>query len=474
MSGLNLDNVQGDILEGLAKKNQTFFFFSIKANQASRFRDDLARLIPSITTTTQARAFHDAIKKAKNENSRELIKNHGVNIAFSHKGLLALGIEDDLGDAVFKNGMFADIKNLGDDLAEWVENFKKDIHGVILVTANSEDDLGEALHNVKRKFSVGHKLATIEEVTRLSGDTRLAGREHFGFKDGVSQPVVEGVGAATVKGETPVKVETPIRQGVILLGREGDIKRPDWAQDGSFLAFRYLEQLVPEFDAFLEASASKMGLPQTTGAELLGARLVGRWKSGVPIVLAPKEDNPTATISNDFNFNSQDQVNCPFAAHIRKSNPRSDVDDGVKEIHRIIRRGIPFGPEVSPNEISDKKTAKDSERGLLFACYQSNLRNGFQFIQAAWANNPEFPFMKPITPGIDPIIGVAQHGMIRQMVGANPKKPDETLILDQKWVIPRGGEYFFSPSLSALKSKFGTAGSAAEQSGHQVHSSTLS
>ncbi|RYC54895.1 hypothetical protein CHU98_g11314 [Xylaria longipes] len=472
MSGLNLDNVQGDILEGLAKKNQTFFFFSIKANQASRFRDDLARLIPSITTTTQARAFHDAIKKAKNENSCELIKNHGINIAFSYKGLLALGIEDDLGDAVFKNGMFADIKNLRDDLKEWAENFKKDIHGVILVTANSEDDLGEALHNIKRKFSVGHTLATIEEVTHLSGDTRLAGREHFGFKDGVSQPVVEGVGAATVKGETP------IRQGVVLLGREGDIKRPDWAQDGSFLAFRYLEQLVPEFDTFLEARASEMKLLQTpggpTGAELLGARLVGRWKSGVPIILAPSKDDPTATISNDFKFDSQDQVKCPFAAHIRKSNPRSDVDDKSAEKHRIIRRGIPFGPEVSAKEISDKKTAKDLERGLLFACYQSNLGNGFQFIQKAWANNPDFPFKNPIIPGIDPIIGVAQPGMKRQMVGANPQKPNETFELDQKWVIPRGGEYFFSPSLSALKSKFGTAGSAAGQSGHQVHPSTLS
>jgi hypothetical protein len=88
---------------------------------------------------------------------------------------------------------------------------------------------------------------------------------------------------------------------VILLGREGDdgvappggsgsgIKRPSWALDGSFLAFRYLKQLVPEFDAFLEANALKVPFPPApgdpTGAELLGARLVGRWKSGMCLIL---------------------------------------------------------------------------------------------------------------------------------------------------------------------------------------------
>lgn len=104
----------------------------------------------------------------------------------------------------------------------------------------------------------------------------------FGFNDGLSQPAVQDVNA----GVTSEPGEKPVPQGVILLGRDQDpslAKRPSWALDGSILAFRYLKQLVPEFDAFLEANAfrplsTSSGDP--TGAELLGARLVGRWKSG--------------------------------------------------------------------------------------------------------------------------------------------------------------------------------------------------
>ncbi len=48
-----------------------------------------------------------------------------------------------------------------------------------------------------------------------------------------------------------------------------------------------------------------------------------------------------------------------------------------------MRRGIQFGPEVTPAEASAKKSSTDPslERGLLFVSYQSNLANGFQFVQ---------------------------------------------------------------------------------------------
>ena len=80
-------------------------------------------------------------------------------------------------------------------------------------------------------------------------------------------------------------------QGIILLGREGDaptlgtppkpVTRPPWALDGSFLSFRYLFQLVPEFNSFLKQNPIPEVLPRELGSELLGARLVGRWKSGM-------------------------------------------------------------------------------------------------------------------------------------------------------------------------------------------------
>ncbi|KAI8630617.1 Dyp-type peroxidase [Xylariaceae sp. FL1651] len=481
LSPLDLDNVQGDILEGLGKKNECFFFFRIKGHEVSSFREDLISFLPLVTTVTEAKKFHQSIHEAKREaaqqgKERPILENSGVNIAFTQKGLAVLGITDDIKDDVFKKGMVADVDNLGDDLSDWDADFKKDIHGVFLITANSTLVLERTLDRIKGIFRVGHKDAAIEEVTHLTGHTRPGaqdGHEHFGFNDGLSQPAVKDVDA----GVTSVPNEKPIAQGVILLGREGDngtvapggkppgITRPPWALDGSFLVFRYLKQLVPEFDAFLEANALKVPFPPAlgdpTGAELLGARLVGRWKSGAPVDLTPLRDDPSLATSQNFRFDPTSQERCPFAAHVRKTNPRADLDKfGGTEIRRILRRGIAFGPEVTDEEKRAKKSSdqRQLERGLLFACYQSNLANGFQFMQHSWANNASFPpktgVNPPIAqPGIDPIIGV---GTPRQMVGTSPDvaSANRELSFGAKWVIPRGGEYFFSPSISALKTTF--------------------
>lgn len=179
--------------------------------------------------------------------------------------------------------------------------------------------------------------------------------------------------------------------------------------DGSLLVFRYLFQLVPEFDNFLKQHPLP-GLPPDKGSELLGARLVGRWKSGMkhwallcgtwliismslwhvgaPIDITPLKDDPALAAdplrNNDFRYKFADdstQTRCPFAAHTRKTNPRADLEDTGRptEPQRIIRRGIQFGPEVSKAEAASGKT--NQGRGLLFACYQSIIGNGFKFIQ---------------------------------------------------------------------------------------------
>ncbi|KAI0398478.1 Dyp-type peroxidase [Xylariaceae sp. FL0594] len=475
---LDLGNVQGDILEGLGKKHETFLFFRIKAQRVSSFRADLHSFIPLVTDTNEAKKFHETIKAAKEEAAKQgkpcpLLENSGVNISFSQKGLTALGIVDDIGDDVFKKGMVADVANLGDDFTAWDGRFKTGtIHGVIVVTANSPRVLHQTIEKIERIFKVGRADATVEEVVRLAGHTRPgaeSGHEHFGFNDGLSQPALQGVDA----GVTSEPGQSPIRQGIVLLGRDGDdgvlppggqpqgVTRPPWALDGSFLAFRYLKQLVPEFDAFLEAHALKVPFPPApgdpTGAELLGARLVGRWKSGAPIDLTPLRDDPSLATREDFRFDPSSQERCPYAAHVRKTNPRADLDAfGGTEARRILRRGIAFGPEVTDEEKGQRRTLR--ERGLLFACYQSNLANGFRFIQQSWANTATFPPKQDTPqPGIDPIIGV---GSPRQMVGSSPDAPGQELNFGAEWVVPRGGEYFFSPSLSALKNTFAAAAAA--------------
>lgn len=222
-----------------------------------------------------------------------------------------MGIKDDIGDSAFKAGMLAGAQALGDGItsssgqfdSKWNAPFKQDIHGVILITGHDDATTAAKLQQVQKIFSIGTPTAMIREVGTSVGRVRdkdpkgqdVKGHEQsvshgfrrvgtplisfcsFGFLDGISEPAVQGVDLKTNRGQ-----ET-IRQGIVLLGREGDsVSRPSWALDGSFLSFRYLCQLVPEFDAFLTANAIKSpNMSQEQGSELLGARLVGRWKSGM-------------------------------------------------------------------------------------------------------------------------------------------------------------------------------------------------
>ena len=93
--------------------------------------------------------------------------------------------------------------------------------------------------------------------------------------DGISQPGIQGFTT------NPVPGQTVISPGNILLGENGDsVSRPQWAKDGSFLAFRQLKQLVPEFNKFLaDNPIQEKGLTNEQGSALLGARMMGRWKS---------------------------------------------------------------------------------------------------------------------------------------------------------------------------------------------------
>ena len=190
----------------------------------------------------------------------------------------------------------------------------------------------------------------------------------------------------------------------------------------------------------------------------------------------------------DYDFDPQDvttQDRCPFAAHTRKAYPRNDLEGPPFNLNidnrRILRRGIQFGPEVTPAEHASGRTSHG--RGLLFAAYQSNIGNGFQFIQhseppithhtlglsideggtadnvSGWADTDTFPPGKGVKAGLDPIIGQAipipgeTPEETRSMIGTNPESQSTSLRLPT-WVVPKGGEYFFSPSLPALRSTF--------------------
>jgi deferrochelatase/peroxidase EfeB len=147
----------------------------------------------------------------------------------------------------------------------WEPLFKKTIHGVFNVTGDSRITITARILEIETILAT-----TISILGQVSGNVRPgneAGHEHFGFQDGVSQPAIIGF-------RSPNSGEIPTKPGVILLGEDGDAnstKRPPWAKDSSFLAFRKLKQLVPEFNDFLTRNPILSGgLSPAQGSELLG------------------------------------------------------------------------------------------------------------------------------------------------------------------------------------------------------------
>ncbi|KAK7023050.1 Dye-decolorizing peroxidase [Favolaschia claudopus] len=452
---LDTDNIQADILAGMHKNKELFFFFHI--NDPATFKTKLAsNILPLITSTTEILS-----------NTTQPIT--AVNIAFSHTGLVALGVNDDLGDPDFVAGQFNETGTIGDNPSLWDPAFAgTNIHGVFLLASDTVDNINTQLASLQSILGT-----SITENHRLQGASRPGdqeGHEHFGFMDGIAQPAVNRFTSPVLPGQTPVD------GGTFLLGGDWDPvdgvpARTSWAKDGSFLVFRQLQQLVPEFNKFLTDNPLDVDtLTPEQGSELLGARMVGRWKSGAPIFLSPTHDDPDLANdkfrNNNFTYlvesnpepgteNHFNQTNCPFGAHIRKVHPRGDLDPSVENSHFIIRSSIPYGPEVTSAEASSSTTSVD--RGLAFVSYQSNINNGFVFLQSIWINSIGFPFGKvDPTIGVDPIIGTVGGGP-KNISGLDPavfylnqSDPVHDVVIPRDFVVSRGGEYMFAPSISGI------------------------
>jgi len=115
-----------------------------------------------------------------------------------------------------------------------------------------------------------------------------------------------------------------------------------------------------------------------------------------------------------------------------------------------MRRGVAFGPELTKAENESGKSMHG--RGLLFTCYQSSITNGFQFLQQTWANNPNFPPFTGKTPGLDPLIGQG----VRNTDALDPLNEAGVTSLPP-FILPKGGEYFFTPGLNGLKTTIAKA-----------------
>lgn len=481
---LNMEGIQGDVLLGHSKKAEAIIFFKI--TDPALFKS----FIVGLPITSAAAVFRpdpdDSTKMAYL--TGQAPPNPRFSVAFSMSGLTAIGADPGSGSLLdplvqkLSGRAVAELKDA--DPSSWIVGKEEDdIDGVLIVTGAQKGDVESALSG-KLGDPAG---AGYLDVHKLIGNVRegdAEGHEHFGFLDGVSQPGIRGCvdQAQTVpltENQNPndpdqgLPGQDLLWPGEFVLGystqvagtkftTKGDpVDLPaDWMKDGSFLVVRRLTQKVPEMHAGIKAAT-----PPGQRPEQLEAQIVGRWPNGAPVVLRPDADDATLGTeparNNDFEFGGDRHgLTCPWAAHIRKAYPRDDVrgnvapadeeeidaEEGNTQTHRMLRRGIQFGPEVSEEENASGQTAQD--RGLLFKCYVADIADQFEFVQKLWCNNPAFA--QPGS-GHDSIIGQAAGGGPRTFagVGYQGHKPSFTF---QPWVEMTGGGYFFAPSIDFINS----------------------
>jgi len=432
---VDLDEIQATVLR---PRPAPYFgtHVILRVNDAQAGRAFLRRLAPHIDS---AAAWWSAVTP-------------WLAVGISYAGLEALGLSQESLQSfpvAFREGMAARARHLGDegvnDPKNWDQPYgKSDVHiGVSAFSDSAEDRrriLGIAREQIE-DFS-GVSVLAMQDFGAQPDDLNS-----LGYKDGIDQPAVEGSGVDPLPGQG-----RPIKAGEFILGYPGEsgvslpMPQPDiLGRNGTYVGLRKYQSRVGAFNRFLRANGST-----EEERELLAAKLVGRWRSGAPLTLAPEVDNPAVSAdpqrNNDFDYaNDPRGRQVPFGCHIRRMNPRDTKLTRLTDvnIHRIIRRGTTYGPPYDPNALSEADD--EVPRGAIFLFISARAMATIEFLQQEWINDGNF-----IDAGNerDPIVGLQEEGATFTI----PKEPVRRRLHSiQTFNVLRGGEYFFMPSLSALK-----------------------
>lgn len=371
-----------------------------------------------------------------------------VSVSLTYQGLRALGVPQDSLDSFaweFQQGMAARAKALGDVGEASPENWERplgtnDVHVVVTALSPDQQGLEAAIGRARAAFS---DLPGVQPIWRQDCHALATEKEPFGFRDGIGHPAVEGSGIPGSNSK-----EEPFKAGEFVLGYLDEtgamppMPRPEvLGRNGSYVVFRKLHQRVAAFRQYLKENA---GSPDEQ--ELLAAKMMGRWRSGAPLALSPTRDDPElgadGTRNNDFMYSDDTTgYKTPPGSHVRRANPRDAQVAGVVRLHRMIRRGTAYGPELPEGALEDDGV----DRGLMFAFVGAHLGRQFEFVQSEWMNGGDFLGLGDVK---DPIAGV------QDAAGAYsfPRKPIPRMLRGlPQFVLTRGGEYCFMPSLRALR-----------------------
>ncbi len=570
-------DIQAFIVYGYARfLNGRYLFLHVE--DPAKVKAWLAQVTPHITTVNQWDADETvgALQTA-------------VNVAFTHAGFAALGLpQETLSSFVreFQEGIAPPPKGkdtdqdrlhprsiiLGDtgssSPTQWtVGNPLKDpIHMVLMVSGATVNAIDTLLATAPFDAITNGQAGVRVLEKPQGGATAPTGREPFGFRDGISNPWIEGTRYSLRKADgtkgAPLKLHDVtitkqqgdglpdrvvrmennpvVRSGEFILGypneygqlpptpvieaedaplpslNGADAPEPlkpykDFGRNGAYVVYRKLQQEVETFWEYMERQAklAEDGEPDPFDMQRVAAKMIGRWPSGTPLVIAPDADSPELVqfvkeqrnvhIYNDFAYRQPDMddsdgARCPFAAHIRRGNLRDGLlDDKPAEsfknngTHRLIRRSVTFGkladhqldpayffihgaPKTITHDLAGAYPEDEDGIGIHFWAVMANIAQQFEFVQQAWNNSPRF---NGLFNSRDPITGdnpedaelrmgekevnrYAEQGVT--VVRHTPSDyviPTDT-VRDRVRDVPRfvhvkGGAYLFMPSIAAIR-----------------------
>ncbi len=519
---LDLANIQGNILTAYGRRGfpkARFLLFHVENADAGRAF--VAKIRPHVTTALRWPSGTRPEPHGSVEVKRPDVT---VNIAFTFEGLAALrvptrtlrGMPDE-----FIDGMSARADIIGDNvptnnLSMWDGIWQpgddsRRVH--ILVSLNAQmnrdgtpfaalDDATAWLRGLCQgvRLLSGHRGnpefqdASAILVPDGAGNLTPVAQEHFGYRDGIGDPVFEGQyppgrEADSVVGNGRLNADgtwQPLAAGEFLLGHPDEAQETpafampdDFSRNGTFMAYRKLHQNVVAFRRYIDATgrafAAATGIPAEQGPATLMAKMAGRWADGTPITLAPTypdlqeimDRRANAVVRNDrttlnameadllrFTYQADpDGLACPVTAHIRRSNTRDTLDPHFRspdaaERHgstlnnrrRILRRGLPYGTAAGATDDA-------GEHGIVMLVVCASLFRQFEFVQQQWIH-----YGLDFNAGNDtcPIIG--NHGPDAKFVIA-AQNSGTPFICDRppQFVETRGGDYFFIPSMTSLR-----------------------
>ena len=469
---LNFHDIQGNILRAYNFRAGIHYFVRLRDGESGRAL--LRDLVPEVT-------------RALTWTTKPVIT---LNIGLTFSGLKVLRIDRSvlaaLPDAYREPIRERAPVQLGDDPEEWERELgTPDTHLVVMLASNERAQTGAAslparfpqlacagLWLMRRLREHGARRVYRQYVETLPEKQR----EHFGFADGFGQPAVEGM-SNNLPGQGTLRPGTgtwdDIKAGEFILGYpnedgESELGPAAWLlYDGSFMVYRKLEQNVPLFRAVISAQATPYAqaslnacrlsspLSRRAAFELTAAKLVGRWRDGKALEIDPGPDrdkdlrkSTSPYLQNDFSYGDDlDGYTCPRGAHVRRTNPRDLLGVHGQEArrHRIIRRGIPYGPPYDGwDGDGEADEAPDGrKRGLIFICFNADLERQFEFVQGQWCND-----------GNDFNLGAEQDFLLgsrrdgRFIIEGDPRF---FVTRDKRMVITRVCEYLLMPGLAALE-----------------------